>query len=200
MPQVWKADSSQYTARDILGLEIVPLGPLNGKNFMTSISPWVVTLDALEAFAVPLPPRDIQVAPYLDDRNPNGTYAVHLRAEILTETASTTVCTAKSEWMYWSFRHILAHQSIGGCGLHTGDIVATGTVSGTTPDSLGCLLEMTRDGKQPFKLQDGSTRRFLDDGDGVRISGFAGTEDDGVGFGECFGEVVPAINFETVRQ
>ena len=180
-------------ARDILGLEIVPLGPLNGKGFMTSISPWVVTLDALEPFATPSPPRDTEPASYLKDPNPNGTYSVELQAEILVDGTSTTVCTTRLDGNYWSFRSIVAHQAIGGCGLQSGDIVATGTVSGKTSDSLGCLLEMTMDGKKPFNLKSGSARSYLEDGDEMRISGFAGSGDAGVGFGDCVGKVLPAL-------
>lgn len=113
-------------ARDILSPEIVPLGPLNGKSFMTSISPWVVTLDALAPFAVPSPPRDGPVAPYLHDPAPNGTYDVELQAEVIVDGRPTRICTAKLQWMYWSFRSIFAHQCIGGCGVASGDIVATG--------------------------------------------------------------------------
>jgi fumarylacetoacetase len=159
---------------------------------MTSISPWVVTLDALSPFAVPSPPRDIPVAPYLKDPAPNGTYAVELHAEIIADGASTQICTARLEWMYWSFRHIFAHQCIGGCGVSSGDIIATGTASGTTPGSLGCLLETSIGGKKPFNLMGGSKRTYLEDGDSVRITGFAGTRGDGVGFGECIGLVLPA--------
>jgi fumarylacetoacetase len=159
---------------------------------MTSISPWVVTLDALSPFAVPSPPRDKPIAPYLKDPDPSGTYAVELRAEIIADGTSTQICTARLEWMYWSFRHIFAHQCIGGCGVSSGDIIATGTASGTTSDSLGCLLEMSRGGKKHFNLKGGSKRTYLQDGDSVRITGFAGTEGDGVGFGECIGLVLPA--------
>ena len=180
-------------ARDILGLEIVPLGPLNGKSFITSISPWVVTLDALEPFAVPAPRHNTDPAPYLKDPNPNGSYSVELRAEILADGTSTPVCASRLDWMYWSFRSIVAHQAIGGCGLQSGDIVATGTASGTSSDSLGCLLELTMDGKKPFHLKSGSVRSYLEDGDVVRISGFAGSADSGVGFGECVGKVSPAL-------
>lgn len=159
---------------------------------MTSISPWVITLDALSPFAVPSPPRDGPVAPYLEDPAANGTYAVELRAELTVDGTATRICTTKLEWMYWSFRSIFAHQCIGGCGVSSGDILATGTASGTTPDSLGCLLEMTMGGKKPFSLQRGAKRAFLEDGDSVRITGFAGTEEGGIGFGECIDMIVPA--------
>lgn len=172
-------------------MEIVPLGPLNGKSFTTSISPWVVTLDALEPFAIPATVHDSPIAPYLEDPNPNGTYSLELTAEILSGGLATQICMAKLEWAQWSFRHILAHQAIGGCGLSSGDIIATGTLSGKTPDNLGCLLEMTMNGEKSFKLKDGSSRTFLEDEDGIRITGFAGTRNDGVGFGECVGTIKP---------
>jgi fumarylacetoacetase len=149
-------------------------------------------LDALRPFAAPSPPRDGPVAPYLKDPSSMGTYTVELRAEVIVDGTSTRTCTAKLEWMYWSFRHIFAHQCIGGCGVSSGDIIATGTASGTTPDSLGCLLEMTVGGRNAFELNGGLKRTWLEDGDSVRITGFAGTEADGVGFGECIGKVVPA--------
>ena len=174
----------------------MPLGPLNGKSFTTSISPWVVTLDALEPFATTSPPHDTDPAPYLRDPNPKGTYSITLQADILADNTLTRVCSSRLEWMYWSFRSIVAHQAIGACGLNSGDIVATGTASGTSSDSLGCLLEMTMDGKNSFQLQSGSTRSYLEDGDEVRISGFAGSEDSGVGFGDCTGKVLPAIVLE----
>jgi fumarylacetoacetase len=180
-------------ARDILGLEIVPLGPLNGKSFTTSISPWVVTLDALAPFAIPAAVHNSPIAPYLEDPNQNGTYSLELTAEVLSGGLATQVCMTKLEWAQWSFRHIFAHQAIGGCGLGSGDIIATGTLSGKTPQALGCLLEMTMNGKKPFKLKDGSIRTFLEDGDGIRLTAFAGTPNDGVGFGECVGIINPAL-------
>ena len=163
---------------------------------MTSISPWLITLDALSPFAAPSPPRDSAVAPYPKDPTSNGTYAVELHAEVIADGTSTRICTARLDWMYWSFRHILAHQCIGGCGVSSRDIIATGTASGTTPNSLGCLLEMTMGGKKAFELKGGSKRTWLEDGDSVSITGFAGTEGDGVGFRECIGTVVPASAFE----
>jgi fumarylacetoacetase len=157
---------------------------------MTSISPWVVTVDALSPFTVPSPPRDSPVAPYLNDPAPNGTYAVELHAEVIVDGMTTRICTARLEWMYWSFRHIFAHQCIGGCGVAGGDIIATGTASGTKPDSLGCLLEMSMGGKKSFEQKGGLKRAYLEDSDSVRITGFAGVEGDGVGFGECIGKIV----------
>lgn len=170
----------------------MPLGPLNGKNFMTSISPWVVTFDALAPFAVPSQPLGDPVAPYLRDPAADGTYDVELQADVVVDGQPTRICTAKLQWMYWSFRAMFAHQCIGGCGVASGDIVATGAASGTTPDTLGCLLEKTMGGKRPFLLDGGATRTYLEDGDSVRIIGFAGAEGDGVGFGECVGMIVPA--------
>lgn len=151
-------------------------------------------------FAVPSPPRESPVAPYLKDPTANGTYAVELHVEVIVGETRTRICTARLDWMYWSFRSIFAHQCIGACGVSSGDIIATGRASGSTPDSLGCLLEMTMGGKKLFRLLDGSTRAFLQDGDSVRITGFAGAEGDGAGFGDWVGNVVPAPVLEGERQ
>ena len=159
---------------------------------MTSISPWVVTLDALKPFAVPSIPRNVPEANYLKDSNAKGTYDVELHVDMYSTGPPTRTCTVKLESMYWSFRHIFAHQTIVGSGLESGDILATGTASGMTPDSLGCLLETTMGGKNDLELLEGSKRTYLEDGDTVILSGFAGSEEDGVGFGQCVGKVVAA--------
>ena len=159
---------------------------------MTSISPWIVTLDALKPFAIPSIPRSVSEAMYLKDSNVEGTYDVELHVDMHSTGPPTRTCTVKLKSMYWSFRHIFAHQAIGGCGLESGDILATGTVSGTTPDSLGSLLETNMGGKKDLELLEGSKRTFLEDGDTVTLSGFAGSEEDGVGFGQCVGKVAAA--------
>ena len=159
---------------------------------MTSISPWIVTLDALEPFTVPLCPRETPVAPYLDDPSQNGHYDITLKAELSTSTGTTPLCKVNTKGFYWSFGQILAHQAIGGCGLNTGDAVGTGTCSSADRDTMGCLIEQTMGGKDPITLHDGTSRGFLADGDTIRISAFAGTEDKGVGFGECIGQVKPS--------
>ncbi|KAH7078756.1 hypothetical protein BKA63DRAFT_438107, partial [Paraphoma chrysanthemicola] len=176
---------NDWSARDIQGLEMNPLGPFNGKNFHTSISPWIITLDALKPYEVTAPPRMSPVAAFMDDdAAPN--YGIKLKSEITRKGAKTTTCEVGFDTMYWTFRHMIAHHTIGGCGLRTGDLVASGTVSGDADHEHGCLLELTKNGKVPSKLSDGSELRYLEDGDEVR---YTGTVADGVGFGDIVGVI-----------
>jgi fumarylacetoacetase len=173
---------------------MTPLGPLNGKNFATSISPWVVTLDALESCREQgTTPQNQDVASYLRDDG-KGHYDISLKVEIITAADdSTVVCQSQMKnSLHWNIRQLLAHQSVGGCGLASGDMLATGTVSGTGEDTRGCLLESTRGGRQPLSLENGVSRRYLEDGDCVRFTAIAGDASAGVGFGECLGRVSAA--------
>ncbi|KAK1454183.1 X-Pro dipeptidyl-peptidase C-terminal non-catalytic domain-containing protein [Colletotrichum melonis] len=187
---------NDWSARDIQGFEMSPLGPMNGKSFGTSISPWVITLEALEPFATQPPPKDIPSQPYLLDNKEKSSYNIALKAEVVTGDGATTVCKAQLSWMYWTFRDLVAQQTINGCNLNTGDILATGTVSGAGDDEHGCLLEMTKGGKVGWKTSTGQDRMYLQDGDGVRISGQA---EDGVGFGDCVGFIGAARPFGTAQ-
>jgi fumarylacetoacetase len=179
---------NDWSARDIQGLEMNPLGPFNGKNFRTSITPWVVTLDALAPHVVPAPERMGPVADFMDDPHaPN--YDIQLESQITRNGATTTTCKVGYETMYWTFRHMLAHHTVGGCGLRTGDLVASGTVSGEKESEHGCLMELTMNGRKTSKLSDGSELRYLEDGDEVRYTGVVGDGSAGVGFGECVGVI-----------
>lgn len=187
---------NDWSARDIQKLEMPPLGPFNGKNFATSISPWVVTLEALNPFRAELPPRDIGVAPHLDTGDQKVGYNLCCKAELLSrrdsdanDATSTILCEVSFSRLYWSFAHLVAHQTVGGCKLNTGDVLATGTLSGPDRTQHGCLLELTKGGRQAFSLQDGEERTYLQDGDTVRISAYAGRREDGVGFGDCTGTI-----------
>jgi fumarylacetoacetase len=182
---------NDWSARDIQGLEMNPLGPFNGKNFMTSITPWVVTLEALKPHEVSAPPRMEPVASFMDDPK-SINYNIQLEGQIIRNGNQTTTCKVGFETMYWTFRHMLAHHTIGGCSLRTGDLVASGTVSGEQDHEHGCLLELTKNGKAPSKLSDGSELRYLNDGDEVRYIGVVGDGGAGVGFGACIGTVKPA--------
>ncbi|OAL06199.1 hypothetical protein IQ06DRAFT_362428 [Phaeosphaeriaceae sp. SRC1lsM3a] len=185
---------NDWSARDIQGLEMNPLGPFNGKNFRTSITPWIVTLEAMKPFEVEAPARMEKVADFMDD--PKSTnYRIELESQIIRNGATTTTCKVGFETMYWTFRHMLAHHTIGGCGLETGDLVASGTVSGEKSSEHGCLMELTFNGKKPSKLSDGSELRYLLDGDEIRYSGVVGDASAGVGFGECIGYIKPARKF-----
>jgi len=180
---------NDWSARDIQGLEMNPLGPFNGKNFATSISPWVVVPEALEPFKVSAPARDQPVASYLDDQD-STIYSLDMQAEILIDGSSTVICRTNLKNMYWNFRHMIAHHTVGGCDLRTGDLVASGTVSGQGDLEHGCLLESTLGGKKELKLTHGSRRTYLQDGDVIRLTCRAmGVGVSGVGFGECIGEL-----------
>ncbi|KAJ0308205.1 hypothetical protein COL516b_003474 [Colletotrichum fioriniae] len=156
----------------------------------------VITLEALEPFATQPPPKDIPAQLYLLDNKEKSSYNLALTAEVLTADGATTVCKAQLSWMYWTFRDLVAQQTINGCNLNTGDILATGTVSGAGDDEHGCLLEMTKGGNVGWKTSTGQDRTYLQDGDGVRISGQAG---DGVGFGDCVGFIGAARPFGTAQ-
>ncbi|KAI0122970.1 fumarylacetoacetase [Xylariales sp. AK1849] len=180
---------NDWSARDIQEFEMNPLGPMNGKSFGTSISPWIVTLDALEPFATVAPPKEFPVAAFLHEKKDKPSYNIKLEAELLRDGTSTKICTANVAWMYWTFRDLVVQKTVNGCNLNTGDILATGTVSGVGDDDHGCLLEVTKGGKVEFALEDGAKRMYLQDADGVRMTAYCG---DGVGFGECTGFITPA--------
>ncbi|KAF2688090.1 hypothetical protein K458DRAFT_415166 [Lentithecium fluviatile CBS 122367] len=182
---------NDWSARDIQALEMPPLGPFNGKNFGTSISPWIITLDALKPFEVSAPERMAPVAAFMEGPK-SINYNIHLETVLKRNGAETMTCKVNFDTMYWTFRHMLVHHTIGGCGLRTGDLVASGTVSGEADDEHGCLLELTMNGKKPSKLRDGAALRYLEDGDEVLFTGIAGDSNAGVGFGECVGVVKPA--------
>jgi fumarylacetoacetase len=168
-----------------------PLGPFNGKNLGTTISPWVVTMDALEPFRVRQQARQVPVVSYLEDPD-ELLYSVDMTAEIISGDQTTRICKSNLSSLYWNIRQMAAHIVSAGSGLRTGDILATGTVSGTEPGSHGCLLEATEGGQKPIKLSDGTERNFLNDGDIVRMVAVAGSDESGVGFGDCVGQLLPA--------
>lgn len=180
-----------FTARDIQGFEMHPLGPFNGKSLGTSISPWVITPEALERFKTSACPQQGSLPLYLRHSKPS-TYSIKMEVEILTGSAATTIGICPVDSLYWNPPQLLAHAVSSGSALRTGDILATGTVSGSADKSQGCLLETTEGGRKPVELSDGSRRSFLEDGDVVRITAVAGEASSGVGFGECIGRLTPS--------
>ncbi|KAL5335210.1 hypothetical protein BJX70DRAFT_410682 [Aspergillus crustosus] len=202
---------NDWSARDIQGLEMIPLGPLNGKSFGTTLSPWIITTEALSPYRVPSPEPRVQLAPHLQEGG-NGNYDIRLVVEILHHPSNTTTTTDKStiqkeesgkiasaiattpsSSLFWTHRQMLAHATSNGADLRTGDLLATGTVSGSEPGQYGCLLESTKGGKEKVGLADGGERVYLLDGDEVRISAVLGDGGEGVGFGECIGEIRAAV-------
>ena len=186
---------NDWSARDIQAWEYQPLGPFLAKNFCTSISPWVVTLDALEPFRKPLPPQDPEPLPYLHRPN-DFTYDIQLEACLQTANLDTPHRITRTNFqnLYWSISQQLAHHTVNGCNLQPGDLLASGTISGPSEDSRGCMLELTWRGANPLTLPNGETRKWLDDGDRLSITGWAQGDGYRVGFGEVSGRVLPAFD------
>ena len=181
---------NDWSARDIQAWEYQPLGPFLAKNFATSISPWIVTLDALEPFRKPLPPQDPEPLPYL--RRPNDfTFDINLEASLRTPGMKTSHVITRTNFqnLYWSISQQLAHHTVGGCNLLPGDLLASGTISGANEESRGCMLELTWRGANPLKLPNGDTRKWLEDGDHLTITGWCQGDGYRIGFGEVSGTV-----------
>jgi fumarylacetoacetase len=183
---------NDWSARDIQQWEYVPLGPFNAKTFGTSISPWVVTLEALEPFRVAGPAQDPEPLPYLHHAGAHS-FDIHLEVAVQPENASaTTICRTNFRHLYWSMAQQLAHHTVSGCNTRIGDLMASGTISGAASDSLGSLLELTWNGQRPLTLAEGARRSFLEDGDTVIMTGWCQGDGYRVGFGEVSGRVLPA--------
>ena len=180
---------NDWSARDIQKWEYIPLGPFLGKNFASSISPWIVTLDALQPYRVPGPVQDPKVLPYLEYSG-DSHYDMNLEVEITTPAGdSKVVCRSNFKHMYWNMRQQLAHHTVNGCNIRGGDMIASGTISGPEEGSFGSMLEISWKGTKPVPMPDGSERRFINDGDTVKMRGSNGT----IGFGEVSGELLPAL-------
>ena len=184
---------NDWSARDIQAWEYQPLGPFLAKNFCTSISPWVVTLDALEPFRKPLPKQEPEPLPYLRSTN-DFTFDIQLDAHLQTSKLATPHVITRTNFqnLYWSISQQLAHHTVNGCNLQPGDLLASGTISGATEESRGCMLELTWRGANPLKLPDGESRKWLEDGDTLSISGWCQGDGYRVGFGEVTGQILPA--------
>ncbi|MFJ8621506.1 fumarylacetoacetase [Kitasatospora sp. NPDC093550] len=179
---------NDWSARDIQAWEYVPLGPFLGKSFATSVSPWIVPLDALQHARVAPPARDVEPLPYLDDRG-GEPWGLDLAMEVRLN--GHPVSRPPFATMYWTAQQQLTHMTVNGASLRTGDLFASGTVSGPEPETRGALIELTWNGEEPLKLPDGTTRTFLEDGDEVTITATApGPDGAVVGFGEVTGRVL----------
>ena len=183
---------NDWSARDIQSWEYVPLGPFLGKNFCSSISPWVVTLEALEPFRTASPKQEPEVLDYLKfegDKNFDINLEVYLQPENGEENL---ICKSNYKYMYWNMTQQLAHHTINGCNVEVGDLYASGTISGSEPNSFGSMLELTWRGQNPLKLSDGTERKFIEDHDTIIMRGFSEKNGIRVGFGEVRGKVLPA--------
>jgi fumarylacetoacetase len=183
---------NDWSARDLQQWEYIPLGPFNSKTFATSISPWIVTMEALRPFRVEGPVQDPAPLAYLETTGAQA-YDIQLEASLgLPGKTATTISRTNFRRMYWSVAQQVAHHTVSGCNLRPGDLIGSGTISGDTPDSFGSLLELTWNGAHPLKLPEGTERTFLEDDDEVILTGWAQGKDYRIGFGEVRGRVVSA--------
>ncbi|MBN8558393.1 MAG: fumarylacetoacetase, partial [Burkholderiales bacterium] len=196
---------NDWSARDIQMWEMAPLGPFHAKNFATTVSPWIVTLDALAPYRLPWTRAagEPQPLPYLDDPAVRGQGAFDIRLEVWLESeaarlqgrAPARLSATSFRHQYWSAAQMIAHHAAGGCGLQPGDLLGSGTISGPGPGEAGALLELAHGGRQPVDVGGGEQRGFLHDGDSIILRGWCDKPDAArIGFGECRGTVLPAVD------
>ncbi len=182
---------NDWSARDIQRWEYQPLGPFLSKNFASTISPWVVTLEALDPFRTDSPQQTPEVLPYLQYTGQKS-FDIHL--EVILQTAKGTaqsICRSNFKNLYWNMSQQLAHHTVNGCNVNVGDMLASGTISGASPDSYGSMLELTWRGTKPMAMPDGTERKFIEDGDTIVFKGWCEKEGHRIGFGEASGMILP---------
>ena len=184
---------NDWSARDIQTWEYIPLGPFLSKNFASTISPWIVTLDALEPFRTEGYVQEPKVFPYLEYTG-NKNIDIKLQVAIHPENSTETViCNSNYKYMYWTMEQQLAHHTINGCNVNVGDMMGSGTISGPQPNEYGSMMELSWKGTKPVKLNDGTERKFINDNDTVILRGYCQNEKVRIGFGECKAKLLPAI-------
>ncbi|WP_047248042.1 fumarylacetoacetase [Maribacter thermophilus] len=183
---------NDWSARDIQKWEYVPLGPFLGKSFASSVSPWIVTMEALEPFKVKGPDQDPEVLPYLKTEGAKN-YDIDLSVGIRPQNAEEEVlCRSNFKYMYWNMAQQLAHHTVNGCNIQVGDVMASGTISGKDETSYGSMLELSWGGQKTINLKNGATRTFIEDNDTITMRGSAKKDDIRIGFGEVSGKILPA--------
>jgi fumarylacetoacetase len=186
---------NDWSARDLQKWEYVPLGPFLGKNFGCSVSPWIVTLDALEPFRVEGPKPIKKLLPYLQTTDKKS-FDINLSVSIKPENTDEMVITKSNfKYMYWSMSQQLAHHTVNGCPVNSGDMMASGTISGSTPDSYGSMLELSWGGSKTVKLNGGEERRYIEDNDTVTLRGYCQNHEVRIGFGEVSTKILPVFKF-----
>ncbi|MBR9859202.1 fumarylacetoacetase [bacterium] len=182
---------NDWSARDIQKWEYVPLGPFLGKNFGSTVSPWIVTMEALEPFRTNQVDQSPEVLPYLQGRK-DSTFDIKLDVTHITpEGVETHIAHSNFKYLYWSMAQQLTHHTVNGCNLNIGDMMASGTISGQEKSSFGSMLELSWAGKEPIELKDGTSRKFLLDGDSIRINAYCEKDGNRIGFGSCEGTILP---------
>jgi fumarylacetoacetase len=188
---------NDWSARDIQKWEYVPLGPFLGKNFASTISAWIVTMDALEPFRCEGPKKEVQPLPYLQDSKTNTNFDIKLEAILETENGDLNVLSeSNTKYLYWSMAEQLTHHTVNGCNVRAGDLMGSGTISGPTKNSYGSMLEISWGGKNPITLKDGTTRTFFQDGDNVILRGYCENNMVRIGFGKCTGKILPPVKLK----
>ncbi len=183
---------NDLSARDIQKWEYVPLGPFLAKNFGSVISPWIVTLEALEPFRVEGPVQEPKVFPYLQTQGANN-FDINLEVALTPEGGKETVlANSNTKYLYWSINQQLAHQTVNGCNIKVGDMYGSGTISGPTPDSYGSMLELSWQGTKPIPLQGGGERKFIQDNDTISMRAHSKNDQVRIGFGDCITKILPA--------
>jgi fumarylacetoacetase len=183
---------NDLSARDIQKWEYVPLGPFLGKNFGSVISPWIVTLEALEPFRIEGPKQAPEVLPYLEFEGARN-YNLELEVYIKPESQEPhKVCHSNFKYMYWNMAQQLAHHTVNGCNINVGDMYASGTISGPEKGSFGSMLEISWKGTRPVRMPDGTERKFILDNDTIIMRGYGLRDGLRIGFGECVTKVLPA--------
>lgn len=184
---------NDWSARDIQKWEYVPLGPFLGKSFASCISPWIVTMEALAPFRCESPKQEKTPLPYLQGRK-DGSYDINISVGIKPESGEEKIVTNSNfKYMYWTMEQQLAHHTVNGCNMQVGDMCGSGTISGPTPDSYGSMLEISWRGTKPVDMPDGSQRKFINDGDTVKMYGYCEKDGLRIGFGEVSTAVLPAL-------
>lgn len=187
---------NDWSARDIQKWEYVPLGPFLAKNFASTISPWIVTMDALKPFRTKGPEQNPEPMPYLKQKGEKA-IDINLEVAIKPENSDETVVSRSNfKYMYWSMAQQLAHHTINGCRVNSGDMMGSGTISGPTEDSFGSMLELSWGGQKPLPMNDGSERKFIQDNDTVIMRGYCQNDKIRIGFGECESKLLPAIELK----
>lgn len=184
---------NDWSARDIQTWEYVPLGPFLSKNFASTMSPWIVTLDALDPYRTEGYVQDPKVFPYLEYK---GNKNIDIKLEVAIQpdnAAETVICNSNYKYMYWTMEQQLAHHTVNGCNVNVGDVMGSGTISGPEPHEYGSMMELSWKGTKPLKLNDGSERKFINDNDTVILRGYCKNNEIRIGFGECKAKLLPAI-------
>lgn len=183
---------NDWSARDIQKWEYVPLGPFLAKNFASTISPWIVTMDALEPFRTQNTKQTPTPLPYLQ-QSENKNFDIKLQVGIQPENGEETIVSNSNfKHMYWTMAQQLTHHTVNGCNVRSGDMLGSGTISGPTPDSYGSMLELAWKGTKPIKMNDGTERKFINDNDTVIMRAHCENDSVRIGFGECTGKILPA--------